>query len=323
MTYIQLNNYIEVKQPIGTFYVAKMLPRDLKRISKDNLSRYRDIENWIQREISESRQKEIRDYILNNPDATFPWTFIIAVSWETRIEDDRIIIQDRPKEAYILDGQHRLAWFDDNEENFEIIVAIFVDIEKYDQAMIFSTINWKQQKVDPSLVYDLFELAKDRSHEKVAHDIVKLLNENQSSAWKWKIKMLWRGDWIISQAAMIREYIKFFKTGVLKSFYDQKEDWKIYIILENYFNAVEKVFPTEFWNKDYILSKTTGFSALMNLFSDLYWIAKEEEQKLVITFFESKLEPLKKWLHELTSDFYESWVNWQRKLYNDFKRMIS
>lgn len=326
MNYIELNNFLEINQPIWTFYVAKITPKSLKRISKDNLSRYEDVENWIQRDLSTDRQREIKKYISENPDATFPNSFIIAVSWETIIKDWKILIPDRDDEAYILDWQHRLSWFNDDDENFEIIVSIFIDIDIFDQAMIFATINWKQSKVDKSLVYDLFDLSDKRSYEKVAHDIVKLLNENESSAWYKQIKMLWKWDWIISQSAMVESYIKLFNKWVLKWFYDKEEDWKIYKILENYFNAVREIFHKEFWNKEYILCKTTWFNALIKIFGDLYNIAINKKEPLTKNFFINFFIDFNNYLmsewKELKNEYYRAWWVWVKDLYNDFKNTL-
>lgn len=322
MNYIEINNFLEVTQPIWTFYVAKITPKELKRISKDNLSRYEDLEEGIQRWLSKERQKEIKKYINDNPDATFPNSFIIAVSNETKIKDWKIFIPNRENEAYILDWQHRLSWFDDTEENFEIIISIFIDIEIFDQAMIFATINWKQAKVDKSLVYDLFELSNKRSYEKVSHDIVKLLNENKTSAWYKLVKMLWKWDWIISQSAMVEAYIKLFDNWVLKSFYDSEQDWKIYKILENYFNTIKEVFPEQFWKKDYILCKTTWFNALIKIFSKLYNIAKENNTTLTreffITFFLNFNNYLISESKKFTNEYYSAWWVWVNDFYKDF-----
>ena len=76
-------------------------------------------------------------------------------------------IRAHEKAASIIDGQHRLAGFTDlNSRDFELIVSIFIDLPVEDQAMLFATINLKQTKVSPSLVYDLFEETKLRSPQK-------------------------------------------------------------------------------------------------------------------------------------------------------------
>jgi len=227
--------YIEVSQPIGSFYITSFNYQDLLSISYADIRRIddeaRDEDNFdtylgIQRQVSNSRIKEIKEYI-QTIDATFPTSIILHIKSaeemldgkplrsfdEDYIDENRdrvvtiknIFINQEERKLYvrrdenvaqIIDGQHRLEGFRAYEENglapipFELNVTIFVDLDLDDQAQIFSVINKAQTKVNKSLVYDLYEYARFRSPQKTAHDVVRLLNRREDSPFYRKIKIL-------------------------------------------------------------------------------------------------------------------------------------
>lgn len=230
-----VSDYIEVKQPIGSFYLTKLSWKNLLTIAEADIRKIED-ENkkkdsfdsylGIQREVSESRVKEIAQYV-TTVDATFPTSIILSIpSKEYHYNGHKINIQkyeelDKIKEykeidnicfesgklkirkcraiASILDGQHRIEGlkraYQINQlpgfmPDFELNVTLFVDLDIDDQAQIFSVINKAQTKVNKSLVYDLYDYAKSRSPQKTAHDIVRLLNHEPNSPFFQKIKIL-------------------------------------------------------------------------------------------------------------------------------------
>jgi DGQHR domain-containing protein len=67
---------------------------------------------------------------------------------------------------------------------------VFVDVDIEDQAYLFSTVNLAQTKVNKSLVYDLFDLARGRSPQKTTHNIAVALDQNDSSPLHQRIKRL-------------------------------------------------------------------------------------------------------------------------------------
>src|SRR6202023_2453792 len=106
-------------------------------------------------------------------------------------ETKRLEIRRDERVAKVLDGQHRIeglrALLSENRP-FELVITIFVDADIEEQALIFATINKTQTKVSKSLVYDLFELAKSRSPQKTCHNIAMLLNQQEGSPFKDRIK---------------------------------------------------------------------------------------------------------------------------------------
>lgn len=246
---------LKVSQPIGEFYFGKIKAKDLVNITYSDVRRMADSESrqlddyiGIQRPLIESRVRQINNYI-SGVDSSFPNSIIIAmdsdnVSWNES-NGDFIISpsgdDDLSKLAKILDGQHRIAGFDDGNttfindigdvSDFELLITIFVDADISTQANVFSTVNLAQTKVNKSLVYDLESLAYSRSPEKTCHDIAVLLNKEKDGPFEKRIKRLGVATPNISnetltQAAFVENLMKLIT-------FDAKSD-------RNYFLAKQK-----------------------------------------------------------------------------------
>ena len=310
---------LPVSQPIGDFYVGIMEADDLRAIAFADTRRQREVELFtgIQRELSEKRRKEINQYI-GSFDASFPNSFIISVKSEDIVKEGNGIVEIRKhgKAASIIDGQHRLAGFDDeNSTGFQLIVSVFVDLPLDQQAMLFATINLKQTRVNESLVYDLFEETKTRSPQKTAHDVAKSLNRDSESPFFHQIKPLgkrldeYAGR--LSQATFIKRLIPHIcdnpdevrdairrgkkpkpdeprnRERVFWMFFCKEQDWAIQRSLNNYFTAVAETFPDDWKSKESPLGRTIGFSALMRLFGELAkkGLSVQPEPRLDRNFF--------------------------------------
>ena len=189
---------LEIRQPIGEFYVAVMSHADLAAIAYSDIIHIdkdeRDIESvsGLERPLSRQRVKELRGYV-RNVDATFPTGVIIAVSSEDASYNPvsrTMTLNRRPDVATIIDGQHRIEGLRGFNGSFEVNVTIFVDMDPEDQAMVFSTINLKQVPVAKSITYELFEYARSRSPQKTCHQIARRLNQSKGSPFEDKIMIL-------------------------------------------------------------------------------------------------------------------------------------
>ncbi len=322
MEYITNIHFIEVNQPIGKFYVASMKSKDILEIARFDIRRIErdetnDIDNYfgIQRKPSPNRLKEISEYV-NFVDATFPNNIVIAIKSvdsefsenkirNIKVEDGKLLIRRNEMIAQIIDGQHRLLGLqkaiDDNplfsdklKEDFELPVTIYVDMDIENQSMVFATINKAQTKVNKSLVYDLYDLANTRSPYRTAHNIVRVLNENNKSPLKNKIKMLGvaedNSNETIAQATIVECIVKYISKNPLKDRDDLKrkqnleigsnkklffrnwfineKDLLIARTLLNYFLSISEKWETA-WTSNSIIVKSTGIIAFMNLLSDL------------------------------------------------------
>ncbi|OGI32212.1 MAG: hypothetical protein A2271_04100 [Candidatus Moranbacteria bacterium RIFOXYA12_FULL_35_19] len=335
MEYISIR-VIEVKQNIGNFFIGKMIPKDLHRIANKNLSRLKDLENGIQRDLQNKKVSEIKNY-LKLEDATFPNSIIISIqnniaeenSPSYILDSDAGILKIKAQEdvANILDGQHRLNGFNENEENFELPVSIFLDLSLGEQAKIFAKINSTQKQVQLDLVYDLFGITDGKSCEKSAFYIVKHLNEELESAWYKKIKTLSDKSGDLAQGSMAKYIHKELleKNEIFKSLYNSDRDTDIKNILSNYFNAVKKTFPKE-WeneNKKYILTKTTGFNGFMNFFISVVRLASKTKSELSADYFYGYLVKVKDRFDPLISANYSSGVVGQNKIRDILRESLS
>jgi DGQHR domain-containing protein len=265
---------LKVSQPIGEFYFGKIKAKDLVNITYSDVRRMADSESrqlddyiGIQRPLIESRVKQINNFI-SGIDSSFPNSIIIAmnsdnVSWNESNGDFIIFANeddDFSKLAKILDGQHRIAGFDDNNttfinevgdvSDFELLITIFVDADISTQANVFSTVNLAQTKVNKSLVYDLESLAYSRSPEKTCHDIAVLLNKEKDGPFEKRIKRLGVAtpniaNETLTQAAFVENLMKLIT-------FDAKSD-------RNYFLAKHKGGKIA---KEYILEKTDNKSLI-------------------------------------------------------------
>jgi DGQHR domain-containing protein len=317
---------IEINQPIGTFYIASIDHRSLLEITHVDVRRIekeRDIETYlgIQRGLNNKRVKEISVYV-NTLDACFPTAVILAVDGRCAEFDQAsktmtlrsFISKENPEQAIdfskiakVLDGQHRiegLRAYSAEKECFHVNVSIFVEVDIAEQAYIFSTVNLAQTKVNKSLVYDLFDLARFRSPQKLCHNIAVTLDSMETSPFYKRIKRLGsatpdRENETITQATFVEGLLRYlakkgeevgdrdlYKQGkiprrvsgsesrdlIFRNMMIDERDFEITDILFNYFDAVRDRWP-QAWGangRGIMLNKTNGFKALMRFLRDAY-----------------------------------------------------
>ena len=369
---------LTIDQPIGRYYSCVMPWDFLVKIGEAKIRELKsEIEEYIgiQRPLNKDRVKEIRQYV-RTVDSTFPNSIIININTyeeknneiflhdtnngikqikiiETGGNNTHIEILDKENIARIIDGQHRLAGFEEKfEGTFDLIVTIFVDMDIEEQAMLFSIINSKHRKVDPSLAYDLYEFVNSRSPIKTCHNLAKIFNSGESSPWYRKLKMLGRKTTyykgVLSQKTFIDQILQYIsenpmndwdlikrkKINVLKSesynsyklifrkYFLEDEDEYIYKILLNYFTSMKKTWPEEWESDKYILTKTTGYIAFMRAFRKIY-LEGRSKKDLSQAFFDSKMSIVKDKLNKLTSTNYESGSQGQNRLRDEILGALS
>lgn len=221
------------------------------------------------------------------------------------------------KSAFVIDGQHRLAGLlnrDPRKDAFEVNVSIFVGADIADQAEIFSRVNLAQTKVNKSLMYDLLDYAKEESPFKTAHDIVVALNKDDEGPFYKKIKRLGvrtpdvDGE-TLAQATVVNGLLRHlpqhqekersksilglrartepgenWRNRIFVDFYRDGNILAILLNVSNYFNAVQCRWYTAWNSKDQgqILSRTTGYNALIRFLKDAY-LEIVEEPRIVKT----------------------------------------
>lgn len=298
---IQLK-YIEVTQPIGTFYITVMSAVDVARVTDIQPRKSNPIA--VQREESKKRIKEIADYC-SDTDATFPTPIIISVYSDAAVVlNDFISFKTDAKIGEIIDGQHRIKGIIESNklERFELPVIMMFNLTDEEKAYVFSIINSKQTKVSMSLIYDLFALAENRSPFKTAHETARALNKDEVSPLFNRLKMLGKKEEdqflaSLSQGTFVKYLLELIsknpdedtrkiKNGepltkdtslIFREYFINEKDAVIYKVLLNLLTGVKNAFPDEWSNpKDFILSKSIGFGAIIKSLPVLYHIGDSQ-----------------------------------------------
>ena len=186
-------NIIKVEQPIGRIFVTKIKPSMLLKMSTVDRRRIEEDDEilGIQRELKKDKVNKIKQY-LTSDDATFPNSIIVDTNKDFIVSEGDTTLELKIEEnAFtIIDGQHRVEGFRDNPvEVFELILAIFVDLNTDQQANIFSTINSEQTKVDPSLNLHLEMNSKVYTPKKLMIEIAQSLSLDSDSTWYKSIRL--------------------------------------------------------------------------------------------------------------------------------------
>jgi DGQHR domain-containing protein len=263
----------------------------------------------VQRQLSLRRINEIALYT-SDPDATFPTPIIVACpSSVVEFADGQIRFDDEKEIGEVIDGQHRVRGLQLAMSSggpvgeFVLPVVFMLDLEPYDKAYVFSTINSKQTPVPRSLIYDLFALSQTRSPWKTCHEIARALNASKDGPFYQGLKMLGRrtspteyltqGSFVTQLVTRISRKPQADEIAVKRGekvtddeslpfryYWVNDRDEIIVRILENFFGAIQDAFPEE-WNPpsadNFILRKTVGFVGLLKAFDRIWPSAKDQK----------------------------------------------
>jgi len=302
---------MRVTQPIGEFFLSVVPAETLLGVVTIKRRKLADIDNeGVQRQLSPKRIKEIALYT-TDPDATFPTPIIVACKEDqVRIDNGEIEFDSNQVIGEVIDGQHRVEGLQlarvasaDKVRDFNLPVVFMLELEPYEKAYVFSTINSKQTPVPRSLIYDLFDLSETRSPFKTGHEVARTLNASPSGPFYQGLKMLGKRNLpteYLTQGSFVTHLVKRIskkpqpdeiavKNGVtleddeslpFRYYWISNRDEVIVKILENYFGAISEEFSEE-WNhpsaQTYILRKTVGFVGLLEAFDGIWPESKKEK----------------------------------------------
>jgi len=287
---------IPISQPIGEFYLTAIPAEVLLGVVTVKERRLSRDDDGVQRKLNQKRVSEIALYA-TDPDATFPTPIILACTGENVfVEKDRLSFDAESIIGEVIDGQHRVLGLIEAQKadpailsRFVLPVVVMLDLEPYEKAYVFSTINSKQTPVPRSLIYDLFDLSEQRSPYKTCHEIARTLNASESSPFFCGLKMLGtrvQETEYLTQGSFVGNLVKLIskkpqadeiavKSGQalpadeslpFRKYWLMDKDEVIVRVLENYFGAIRDRFPEQ-WNyptaDNYILRKTVGFAGLL------------------------------------------------------------
>lgn len=132
--------------------------------------------------------------------------------------------ENRVPPIEVIDGQHRLFAFEDDDkdvEDYYLPVVAFHGLDISWQAYLFWTINIKPKKINPSLAFDLYPLLREQDwldsgevvhvyRESRAQELTEILWSSPDSPWYRRINMLGgtrKENGPVTQAAFIRSLI--------------------------------------------------------------------------------------------------------------------
>lgn len=280
---------IEVEQGEYTFYIFPMNSNDLLRIAYTS-PRNQNRKSGIQRSLDKNRLKEIGKYYQSTHEpGILPNAIIVSLSKDSFFKDGKINIPVREQgEAFILDGQHRLFGFLPeyaNGTSMDLVVSAFVNLKDEMKAYIFRTINMKQRKINPSLVYDLIPMLRKEwvQFEDVrAKFFLDYLNNTEDSPWYDGIAMLGGRERPITQASFMTRLKSLFKKGEIFENQEENEFFEEAIqinLLTEYFRAIKETFPQGWNNRNYILCKDAGVDAMLSLLKPIVDDMKRKGKK--------------------------------------------
>ncbi|MGY4168350.1 DGQHR domain-containing protein [Bradyrhizobium sp. USDA 4529] len=364
---------IRASQPIGDIFVASIPFKTLIRISYFDVRRVlqedRDVERYlgIQRPLEDRRVRSLSEYV-NYKDASFPTSIILAIEEEYAVFNDKkntMTVSNRRAEeespsiaighlARVLDGQHRIAGLSAFKgTTFDVPVTIFVGADISDQAHIFATVNLEQTKVQKSLVYDLFSLARTRSPQKTCHNIAVALDRDKKGPLHSRIKRLGfategRLFEPITQATFVEALMPYLSLAPkkdrddllrgrplqkavdnelyrmpLRNLFVAEKDLEITEVVSNYFDAVRKKWPMawEEHGRGMMLNRTNGFRALMRFFRNAYLdVAAPGDVPSAQKFFDRVFRPLELKDEDFTTENFVPGTGGEARLYRVLRK---
>lgn len=227
-------------------------------------------------------------------------------------------IPEEPGILRCLDGQHRLlALSAQTEKEIEIDVPaiLFDSLDPRQTVELFVTINAKHTRLNPSLLISLAgrRLYAD-PYQALAHDIIRELNEEESSPLKGEIKILGVGKGRVSQASLADEMVELFtnieKLGGKDRFKEFQEKGKRFFL--NYFKAILSIFPHAWSGRKYSIKTGAALRAFIRVSPDVMARAKELRND-AFDYFGIR-EAIKPWAERIGEGRFETEGEWRMKL---------
>ncbi|NOW96127.1 DGQHR domain-containing protein [Mucilaginibacter sp. SG564] len=275
--YLEAVTALPIKQGEFEFYVFTISAKKLLSVSYTS-ERTKSNRTGIQRGLRRDRLITIGRYLQGkiSGEPILPNTIIISLSNDSYFENGKLHIANKPAaEAFVIDGQHRLWSFKEEfsgDFDTQIVVSAFFELEDDKKALIFKTINGEQRKINPSLVYDLIPMLRDKNWVEFetwrSQEIVEILNTDEKSPWAGRISMVGESGKIISQSSFMTALKKLFKKGHIFNISDSQDFLETITqekLLFEYFDAFSNEYSVEWDNKDFFLCKYIGVSAILNL----------------------------------------------------------
>jgi DGQHR domain-containing protein len=220
----------------------------------------------------------------------------------------------------VLDGQHRLlalhALTQAGENlGIEVPAVLFDRLDARQIVELFVTINAKHTRLNPSHIVSLAgrKLYPD-PNQALAHDVIRSLNEDETSPLHGEIKMLGTGRGRVSQAPLAEEIVDFLeaveKLGGGARINEVRQNAKRFFL--NYMKAVAGVFPTAWAGRKYSIKTGAALRAFIRVAPDV--MAKARSLRRDAFDVHAIREAVKSWGDSLKDRRFENEGEWKNKL---------
>jgi len=220
----------------------------------------------------------------------------------------------------VLDGQHRLLALhalSQAGENLgiEVPAVLFDTLDARQIVELFVTINAKHTRLNPSHIISLAgrKLYPD-PNQALAHDVIRSLNEDDTSPLHGEVKMLGSGRGRVSQAPLAEEIVDLLETvekvGGAARIQELRQGAKRFFL--NYLKAVAGVFPTAWAGRKYSIKTGAALRAFIRVSPDV--IARVREMRRDPYELHAIREAIRPWGDRLRDRRFETEGEWKLKL---------
>ena len=220
----------------------------------------------------------------------------------------------------VLDGQHRLlalhALTQAGENlGIEVPAVLFDRLDARQIVELFVTINAKHTRLNPSHIVSLAgrKLYPD-PNQALAHDVIRSLNEDDTSPLHGQIKMLGTGSGRVSQAPLAEEIVELLETvekiGGGARINELRQGAKRFFL--NYMKALAGVFPAAWAGRKYSIKTGAALRAFIRVAPDVMACARELKKDPFD--IHAIREAVKPWGDRLKDRRFETEGEWKSKL---------
>jgi DGQHR domain-containing protein len=220
----------------------------------------------------------------------------------------------------VLDGQHRLLALhalSQAGENMglEVPAVLFDSLDARQIVELFVTINAKHTRLNPSHIISLAgrKLYPD-PNQALAHDVIRSLNEDDTSPLHSEIKMLGTGRGRVSQAPLAEEIVDFLETvekvGGNVRINELRQHAKRFFL--NYVKAIANTFPAAWAGRKYSIKTGSALRGFIRVAPDV--MARAREIKRDPFDAAAIREAIKPWGERLRDRRFETEGEWKLKL---------
>lgn len=229
-------------------------------------------------------------------------------------------IPEEPGVLRVLDGQHRLLALhalaaDGGPAGLDVPAVVFDTLDAQQIVELFVTINAKHTRLNPSHLVSLAgrKLYPDEN-QALAHDIIRALNEDETSPLQGEIKMLGVGRGRVAQAPLAEEIVDLIeaveKMGGRGRARELRESGRRFFL--NYMKALAQTFPHAWAGRKYSIKTGTALRAFVRVAPDVMARARE----LRGDPYEARAirEAIRPWAERLGDRRFETEGEWRQKL---------